>query len=263
MRWIEHERPTARIFHDDALHAPRNRVSWALLAFACGAANACGLLTCGILVTHVSGAFTMVGAHGAQSRWRALLDVGAVPVGFVLGAMFSAWLIDRRAHQGKAPQHALALATSAALLLGVAAIDLLGVASSLDSPLGAFADFVEVLPLCIAAGIINATVSTATGGVVRVTHLTGTLTDLGVGLVRWIHPARDKQRREADLAGTRLRALLTASFVGGAALGSALELDRAALGFCAAAVCVLVATAVSFAPSAVAVPATRDSVSPA
>jgi uncharacterized membrane protein YoaK (UPF0700 family) len=74
--------------------------------------------------------------------------------------------------------------------------------------------------LCLACGIQNAVVSTATGLILRSTHLTGTTTDLGTGLVRCLWMPRNSPERRLERRFNAMRAGQIAAFILGASIGA-------------------------------------------
>jgi uncharacterized membrane protein YoaK (UPF0700 family) len=100
--------------------------------------------------------------------------------------------------------------------------------------------------LSFASGLQSAAVATSTGLLVRITHLTGPATDLGIHVVELFYPegaARRAERRHA-----LLRAGTIAAFATGAAAGVTLSHAAGFLGILVPAALVLIATLLSFVP---------------
>src|SRR4051812_40960898 len=89
---------------------------WFLLAFGSGAVNTGGFLACGRFVSHVTGFATLFGMNIARWQWLEAVSVFTVPLYFLLGSMFSAWMVDRRIQQGQNPFYALPLVVITILL---------------------------------------------------------------------------------------------------------------------------------------------------
>ena len=192
---------------------------WFLLAAGAGLINTGGFLACQRFVSHVTGFATMHGIDLAGGHWAGAISMAVVPVYFLLGCMFSAWVVDRRIQQGKNPLYALPLGVIA-LLLGFVA---------LAGEQGAFGVFGEYTPgldhlmlavLCLACGIQNAVVTTATGAIMRSTHLTGTTTDLGTGIVRSLLMPPGSPERRLERRFNWMRAGQIAAFIAGAYIGA-------------------------------------------
>mgnify|MGYP003346232386 FL=1 len=145
--------------------------------------------------------------------------MASVPIYFLLGCMFSAWVVDRRIKQGRAAFYALPLILIA-LLLGLVAI--LG-EQGIFGPFGEYTltrHHWLLAALSLACGIQNAVVTSATGSIMRSTHLTGTTTDLGTGLVRCLLMPRDSPERQLERRFNWMRFGQIASFIVGACAGA-------------------------------------------
>ncbi|RYZ63530.1 MAG: DUF1275 domain-containing protein, partial [Proteobacteria bacterium] len=78
--------------------------------------------------------------------------------------------------------------------------------------------FVFLGALAFAMGLQNGAISSATGGRVRTTHMTGPATDLGVALARLMSASRKERVSAYQLA--RLRVIKLTGFITGAGLGA-------------------------------------------
>ncbi|NII10550.1 YoaK family protein [Oleiagrimonas sp. C23AA] len=138
-----------------------------VLALMAGTINAVGYLSFDHqAVTHMTGTTTLVGIALAGHAWHQLLHFGAVLVAFFLGASFSGLLIrDSALELGH--RYGLALLIEALLLF--VAVPLIHQHHDLGLWLAA-----------AACGLQNAMVSTYSGAVVRTTHVSGIVTDLGI-----------------------------------------------------------------------------------
>ncbi len=192
---------------------------WFLLAAGAGMVNTGGFLACRRFVSHLTGFATMHGVGLAEAHWGDAASMALVPLYFLLGCMFSAWVVDRRIQKGQSPLYVLPLAVIAGLL-GV--VTLMG-CQGLFGPFGHYdlkANHLLLAILCLACGIQNAVVSTATGLILRSTHLTGTTTDLGTGLVRCLWMARNSPERRLEARFNAMRAGQIAAFILGASIGA-------------------------------------------
>jgi uncharacterized membrane protein YoaK (UPF0700 family) len=117
------------------------------------------------------------------------------------------------------PLYSLPLGTIVVLLVFVAVAGgrgLFGVFGEYDLK----ANHLLLALLCLACGIQNAVVSTATGLILRSTHLTGTTTDLGTGLVRCLWMPKNSPERRLEGRFNWMRAGQIAAFILGASIGA-------------------------------------------
>jgi len=215
----------------DPLGAPRYYLTWWAFAFLSGAVNAGGYLACHRTVTHVTGFATTFGVGMAENRRTEALGLLTVPVFFLVGAMISALLIERRKHSGKRPRYAVAmglvfLCLSTAWIGGIS-----GWFGVFGEPLSLQRDWWLLVVLALGSGIQNAVVTSASGAVVRTTHLTGLTTDLGVGIIRVLFPSPDEGRQRAERRSNRMRMGIVTSFVAGSVAGAFLCMHYGYQGF--------------------------------
>jgi uncharacterized membrane protein YoaK (UPF0700 family) len=116
-------------------------------------------------------------------------------IAFFLGAFIGSVILESRWFGHVSRAYAAALALEAMLLL---AFILFSRATSHASPRVLDA---EAGILCAAMGIQNGLVTRLSGAVVRTTHLTGVVTDLGIEVARWF---RYWRRTVADVSGVPL-----------------------------------------------------------
>ncbi len=199
------------LFSGDLVYAPRQLASWGALAFGAGALNATAFAACERFVTHVTGTVTHLGVHASL---LVAIDYLLVVACFIGGAMAAVLL----AHPPGRPAPTLAwlpLALAAALLLGAAALGRLGVFGDFGSAPETRGHFGLLSLLAFAMGLQNASVSTATGNLVRTTHMTGPATDLGVALAQWMRGSEaPAARRSVLLRATKLLAFAVGATVG-------------------------------------------------
>lgn len=216
------------------VHRPRALALWVALAAAAGATNVIAFIACSRFVTHVTGIATTIGLDAAD--WEHAIDYSLVLLAFLAGAAASERVL------GKGPIRqgmTRALLLVAGILGAIAAAGRLGAFDAFGQGIEDPRTFVFLGALAFAMGLQNASISTATGGRVRTTHMTGPATDLGVALARLLSRSRKTRVEASQLA--RLRALKLFGFIGGAALGTlASRADYLAL-LLPAALCALVA----------------------
>lgn len=188
------------------------------LAFIAGATNAGAFLAVGLYTSHMTGLISSIADHIAFWQIQlALAALGAV-LSFLFGAMTSSVMINFARRRKLRSQYALPLLLEAVLLLvfgflgrGLNKIDELFVPAT-------------VILLCFLMGLQNAVITKISGAVVRTTHLTGVITDLGIELGRLLYWNRGTASVEARVTADRQRlkvlALLCAFFLLGGILGA-------------------------------------------
>lgn len=221
----------------DHLRALSALKKWLCLVFASGCVNSGGWIAAAKFTTHVTGFATLFGIHLSRSHWAEAVAISSIPAYFLAGAMISALLVDRRIQRDQPPLYGLPILLSAGLL----AIAALGGDSGWFGMFGKDSavseEYVLLLVLALASGLQNATVTTATGAVMRATHMTGLTTDLGLGLVRYFYVSGPEKRIE--VRATMVRVLTLLFFVGGSVAGAYFFLTLQYQGF-------LVPAAISF-----------------
>ncbi len=205
------------------LHSPssvfsaRHTPSWLLLAGAGGAVNAIAFVSCSRFVSHITGAVSRVGMGASGATESLALESGIVLGALVLGAMSSSVLAGWPGRARK-PLAALPLFVVASLLTALGALGTSGIWGAVDGVVDGPRSVIFLSLLAFAMSMQNATVATCTGLLVRTTHMTGTVTDLGVHLARAMRetgPSRALAVRHAAL-----RAGLIAGFTAGAGAGA-------------------------------------------
>lgn len=157
---------------------------WVAMAFISGSVNAGGLMACDRFVTHVTGFATLAGMESGNRQFRLAAGMLSVPLYFVLGVMIASFFTDAAILNGRKPQFKGLMYFAALLLAGAGLLGHLGYFTAFESPFQLRADYPLLIMLCAASGLQNAVLTSASGGIVRATHLTGTTTDVGMGLVR-------------------------------------------------------------------------------
>lgn len=194
-------------------------INWFLLSFLAGNVNAGGYLACARFVTHVTGFATLFGIDFANGDFDKAIGILSVPAFFLMGAMLSAYLIDRRFHRGHAPRYAFVMALVALCLVTAALVGHMKLFGEFGEPPRLKHDYFLLALLCMASGLQNAAITTSSGAAIRTTHLTGITTDLAIGLVR-AGSLRDKaDRYTREMRENWLRIGTIASFMVGSVVG--------------------------------------------
>lgn len=198
------------------------------LSWIAGYTNILTILTCGQVTSHVTGTASQLGRDVAGGRWRAGAYMAALLAVFAGGAAVSGVLTELGRRRRWASIYVLPMVVECALLALFAVLIDWNALGDLQQETAAL--WLTLLP-SLAMGLQNATITRISGGVVRTTHVTGVLTDLGHETAIWM-----LRRGEAGLApptqgsfasGWRLLLLasIVLSFAFGAALGT-LAFDR-------------------------------------
>jgi len=194
-----------------------NRQLGVVLAFVAGAINAGGFLAVQQYTSHVTGMLSHMADQLVLGRMDLLLDGLVAVLAFLAGAMTCAVLINFARRKDLSSEYALPLLLEAALIL---CFGLLGAQlAHLETLLVPF----TVVLLCFIMGLQNAIVTKLSNAVIRTTHMTGIVTDLGIELGKLVywnrHPdATSSVRADRD----RLKVLLSllSGFVVGGITGA-------------------------------------------
>jgi uncharacterized membrane protein YoaK (UPF0700 family) len=214
---------------EDQLYHPRNLFIWFLLAFQGGALNTAGYLAVHRFVSHVTGFATLAGVAGAQSDWRAMFGMLMVPVCFLMGVIISAWNVERRRINQLSPRYSFVFSVIIFNIFIIAVAGVLGYFGNFGEALNSSRDYVLLFILSFTCGLQNAVISSASGAVIRTTHLTGLTTDFGIGLVRiW---SNLKNPNKEELFATWCRVGIYFSFIGGSLVSALLFLHVHFYGF--------------------------------
>ena len=152
-----------------------------MLAFVAGAANAGGYLAVRQYTSHMTGMVASMADNLVVGEWGLVWGALGAVLSFLPGATTSAFMINLGRRRGARSQFALPLLLEALLFL---VFGLLG--SQLAGVHGLFVPATVSL-LCFTMGLQNAVITKISGSVVRTTHLTGVITDLGIELGKLLY----------------------------------------------------------------------------
>ena len=209
----------------------RNQLIWMALAFQAGAVNSGAFMACHRFVTHTTGFATQFGAEFASGNLWSAWGMLTVPFFFMAGSMFSAVFVDRRISHNLKPNYELLIFVVGLLLIAVACAGASGSLGKFGGTDDAFSDYLFLAILSLAMGIQNASITSASGAVIRTTHLTGITTDLGIGLVRILSPGSLRQQRPEEIHKALIRSSLIFAFVLGSTLAAFIFLKTQFWGF--------------------------------
>ena len=194
--------------------------NWIALSFVAGTLNVGALMACGRFVTHVTGFASLFGENLALGRFAVAASIISVPVFFLLGGFISGLLIDLKITQKKRPQYGLAMALVTLCVAVAGGGGVLGWFGAWGSEVELTNNYLFLVCLALGSGIQNALVTSASGTVVRTTHLTGITTDLGIGLARVLFGKFDEKQLLHENRGNLLRASSITTFILGSGIGA-------------------------------------------
>lgn len=222
------------------------------LAFVAGFVNSGGFVLIHTFTSHVTGSVGRLADDIAQADAPAALFAGLLVLSFFAGAFAASLIIEGSVPMRVPTAYGAALLVEA-LLLGL----FIAVAGGATSEHARLRDAHAAI-LCVALGMQNSLVTRLSGAVIRTTHLTGVVTDLGIEAARWYRWQRAKLRvvpvllpgrepaTQPSLARTLLLAVIVAAFVGGAVTGALLTRHASRWAMALPALAILLASAYAF-----------------
>ena len=172
-----------------------------LLTFSAGMVNAIAYLSfTSQAVTHVTGSITLASVQVARGDWYGAVHLLAVVLAFFVGAVLSGLIIKGETLRLGRGYGFILLLESCLLMISLWFYH--------------HSSFSGQLVASLACGLQNAMVSTFSGAVLRTTHMTGILTDIGAKLGRWVRGAPIDKRR------LLLYCLLLTGFTTGGTIGA-------------------------------------------
>ncbi len=199
------------------------------LAWVAGFTNVLTIIICDHATSHVSGTVSQWGMDLIQGKWDLLYLTSYLIATFFMGAAVSTICTEAGKRQGWESIYVLPMAIQALLLCAFA----IGVEFYDHKEIRSGPMLYSMLGLASSSmGLQNATITRISGGVVRTTHMTGVLTDLGsdsvhllLAVIDWLREPRAKRarfRKAMQLQPSARRVSLLASIVGSFALGAGL-----------------------------------------
>jgi uncharacterized membrane protein YoaK (UPF0700 family) len=198
--------------------AAANRHLGFALAFVAGATNAGGFLAVHQYTSHMTGIVSAIADNVALGAYSLVLGgVGAL-LCFIVGAAFSAAMVNYARRRQMSSEYALPLLLEAFLLL---CFGVLG--ARLATMEGLFVP-VTVMLLCFIMGLQNAVITKLSRAEIRTTHITGVVTDIGIELGKLLYWNLDKTdpaaRVMADRPRLKILITLASSFLLGGLIGA-------------------------------------------
>lgn len=187
-------------------------IFWLGQAFQAGMINAGGFLACQRFVSHITGFGTQVGINFARGQFLFSMEMFLIPIGFILGAMTSAKLIDARQLNEKKPRPDFVFLLITILLLSIVIMGTYGWYGTFGEPMVHQRDYLLLALLCFICGMQNACVSSLTKNAMRATHLTGIATDFGINFIKIRQLPKNSSERKLEQKWNRIRIINMALF---------------------------------------------------
>jgi uncharacterized membrane protein YoaK (UPF0700 family) len=155
-----------------------NRTLAGYLAFIGGYVNSAGFVLIGTFTSHVTGNVGRFAHEVASGQSVGAITALSWILSFFGGAFAASMTVESDFFGDRARAYGVAVVFELALLVAFATV--FDLAPADRAPVRA-----EALLLCGAMGMQNSLVTRLSGAVVRTTHLTGVVTDLGIEAARW------------------------------------------------------------------------------
>lgn len=171
-----------------------------LLTAVAGSVNAVAVASAYHAVTHMTGTVFAISLEFSRGQTDIALRAAAVVTSFFLGAALSGFIVKQSTlHAGR--RYGIALMVEGVILAGA------WFGLTKQSVAG------EVLA-AVGCGLQNALATSYSGAIVRTTHMTGVVTDLGITIGHWL------ARQPVEWFRVRLHLVLLLGFTSGGALGA-------------------------------------------
>ncbi len=154
------------------------------LAFVAGIVNSVAFLAFGAYVSHVSGLATRSAVEYSEGNTGIAAAFCGEIFFFVSGAILTTVLQAGRNSESRKIRYFLPVFLEAALITGSAII--IALSPDAMNALGTYHP-IAVFGLCMAMGMQNAILRHASGAILRTTHVTGMVTDMGIALGTALH----------------------------------------------------------------------------
>lgn len=159
---------------------------WLLSSFKAGFLNSTGFLLTGEFVSHITGFGTRVGITMGHDSFLFGFELLMIPAFFIFGGFISALILET--HREKYPpyyrvQIIITILLAAIVFTGEKHWIVFSESFGKDESYTPI-EYLVTAGLCFVCGMKNALVSWTTYGKLKVTHLTGMATDIGINLIR-------------------------------------------------------------------------------
>ncbi|MGE3714282.1 MAG: YoaK family protein [Alphaproteobacteria bacterium] len=186
-----------------------------ILAFVAGAINAGGFFAVGHYTSHMTGIASSIADHIVVNNVEAALLAAGFIIVFISGAATTS-LIVHHARTHRLPNEYVPALILESILLLVFALGHYERVGAMP-----FWETYSVLLLCFIMGLQNAIITKISNARIRTTHITGLVTDIGIGIGRYLHQFFFRDTLPADRTyDVGLYVLLVLSFVVGGVSGA-------------------------------------------
>ena len=230
-----------------------NRILACYLAVVAGLVNSAGFIAIGTFTSHVTGNVGRLANDVATGQFAAAVLAVMMVVAFFVGATVASMLLESNVLRRPYAYGTLLLIEASLLLLFM-------VVSELMETTNPYMFDLQAMALCGSMGLQNSLVTRLSGAVVRTTHLTGIVTDLGIESARWFRFWRAEVGKRTNLrlvvgdasptppVKEKLALLLTifCSFIAGSVGGAMLALHDRRMALLVPLVLLLAGAAVAF-----------------
>ena len=193
--------------------ARNNGILAGYLALVAGFVNSSGFVLLGTFTSHVTGSVGRLANDVASSQWGAATLATLFVVAFFAGAFAASILIEAQRSRVSRAYGLSLLVESVALGVFVA------VALTMPRDQPRILD-AEAAILCFAMGMQNSLVTNLSGAVIRTTHLTGVVTDLGIESARWHYWLFQRSQGARGPRPSPVKALLLLTILSAFTLGA-------------------------------------------
>lgn len=219
----------------EEVYSKKNRLLWYIIAFKAGFLNSAGFLITGKFVSHITGFGTQIGIALGHDDYFFGAELLIIPFSFIAGSVLVSYILDKRYIPGETPPYWKVQAVITTLLLIIIIIGEVGwfqIEKSFDGD--SSYNLIELFvigTLCCICGMKNGLVTWATYGKIRVTHLTGMATDIGLNLLRSIFKDWPSHRLNEKPIVNLIRTMTLISFSIGALVSAIIFTRVGFIGF--------------------------------
>jgi uncharacterized membrane protein YoaK (UPF0700 family) len=204
----------------------KNIPLWLLSAFKSGFINSVGFLLTGKFVSHVTGFGTQVGIAVGHDEFLFGAELFIIPLAFIMGGVATSFVLDKDYKDGEIPPYWIVqgvITTLLLVLVFLGAADFYSDKVPFDTDENyTFVEFFVIGTLCFVCGLKNSLVTWASWGKIKVTHLTGLSTDIGLNLIRTFYRKQSAPRFKEQRLVNILRLSTFFCFSSGAAVSALL-----------------------------------------
>ena len=184
------------------------------LAAIAGALNAAAFYAVGFFSANMTGNISSLSNHAALGQWGSMAFYAAILLAFMFGAMASALMISRGRRRKSPGTYGYVILVEAVLLAGLGAADLWLLGNGHGPAL--------ILGLAFLMGLQNSMTTRISGSRIRTTHISGTATDIGIGLATMLDLYRGREHTESvaeTIGKLKLHLCTILSFLLGGVIG--------------------------------------------